>query len=260
MSSAAPSVPVAPPAVATKSKKVQAKKKPATSVAKKTSSAPKKTPAHPKFIDMIVEAIKSLNERSGSSKQALAKFIFSKYPVDDKSAQKYIKTSLKNGLKSGQIKQASGVGLSGSFKVGEKAVKKVKAAKKVAKPAADKVAKKPKVAKKSPAKAKKPASAKPKVLNQHINNLFTQKNIHKNFFSLHLIFFHSVSLKFKYIFFSNLKGNQSCKSQASRSSCIASASSSSSQKESCCQETGHQNCDEKDSDCQDQQKVRQDAS
>ena len=138
-----------------KTAKKQSKKVAKPAAVKKTTT-PKKSSSHPKFLDMIVEAIKSLNERSGSSKQALSKYILSKYPVDSKNANQYIKTSLKNALKSGHLKQVSGVGLSGSFKLGDKtkeATKKPKTA----------VAKKPKeVAAKSTTKSAKPKSEKSK--------------------------------------------------------------------------------------------------
>jgi histone H1/5 len=118
---------------------------------KAPSTAPKKVANHPSFIDMIVEAVKELNERHGSSKLAVAKFIKSKYPVDIQSSKTYINSGFKKCLKSGQLRQASGKGLTGSFKLGEVA-KKVKD-------------NKPKAAKKSLLKAKKPGSAKTKVVN-----------------------------------------------------------------------------------------------
>lgn len=78
---------------------------------------------HPKFIDMIGEALQKLNEKSGSSRQAILKFVVANYPVDEKLANQYLKVALKNGVKSGVLKQLKGVGASGSFKLADKAAK-----------------------------------------------------------------------------------------------------------------------------------------
>lgn len=78
---------------------------------------------HPKFIDMIVEGLQKMNEKSGSSRQAILKFIVSNYPVDQKLANQYVKIALKNGVKSGLLKQLKGIGASGSFKLADKTAK-----------------------------------------------------------------------------------------------------------------------------------------
>jgi histone H1/5 len=143
----------------------------------KAAAKPKKAATHPKFSVMIGEAIKKLAERSGSSRQAILKFIVANYHLDAKVANQHLKMALKAGVKNGSIKQSKGLGASGSFKIGE--VKKAAKPKKVAvkKPAAKKVVKakkpkvaataKPKIATKpkaaSAAKPKKAAAAKPKV-------------------------------------------------------------------------------------------------
>ncbi|EFX60309.1 hypothetical protein DAPPUDRAFT_19918, partial [Daphnia pulex] len=72
---------------------------------------------HPTFFEMIADALKKLNERSGSSRQAILKFIVANYPVEAKSANQHIKIALKNGVKSGALKQSKGTGASGSFKL-----------------------------------------------------------------------------------------------------------------------------------------------
>jgi len=144
----------------------------AASPAKKTKkAAPKKVADHPKYVDMIAAAIESLKERSGSSRQAIVKYVSANYKVGD-SANTHVKLALKRGVTSGVLKQVKGAGASGSFKLAEKpkkVVKKKPAAKKAAKkPAAKKAAKKPaakktpkKAAKKTPKKAaKKPAAKK----------------------------------------------------------------------------------------------------
>ena len=66
---------------------------------------------------MVSDAIKSLNERSGSSRSAIVKFIVAKYALAEKSANTHIKLPLKSGVKSGAFKQPKGVGANGSFKL-----------------------------------------------------------------------------------------------------------------------------------------------
>ncbi|XP_062589648.1 histone H1-delta-like [Saccostrea cucullata] len=152
---------------------------PAKSPKKKAAAKPKKPAEHPKYIDMVLDAIKNLKERKGSSRQAILKYVMSKFKVgnDATKVNSRVKVALKNGVKSKVLKQSKGTGAQGRFSVGEKkaAVKKPKAAKpKTAKkPAAKKpkAAKKPagekaKKVKKSPKKAKaaKPKTAKPKTV------------------------------------------------------------------------------------------------
>ena len=135
--------------------------------------------AHPKYSVMIAAAITTLKDRTGSSRQAILKYVCANYKVDAAKAAVQVRLALKKGLAAGTLKHAKatpGKG-AGSFKIGEKAkvekkkvVKKPKAkkpaAKKAKKPAAKKAAKKPaakKATKKPAAKkaAKKPAAKKP---------------------------------------------------------------------------------------------------
>ena len=143
--------------------------------AEKKKAAPKKPADHPKYSDMIAAAIAALKERTGSSRQAIVKYISANYKGGD-SAGTHVKLALKRGVASGALKQGKGAGASGSFKNAEKPKPKAKkpaakkpAAKKVKKAAAKKpaakktpkkAAKKP-AAKKTPKKAKKPAAKKP---------------------------------------------------------------------------------------------------
>ena len=156
----------------------------AASPAKKKTAAKKvtKKPAdHPKYIDMVDAAIAQLKERSGSSRQAIVKYIASNYQVGD-NVNQHVKLALKRAVTKGSLKQVKGTGASGSFKLsdaGKKAPKKKPAAKKpvvkkaagkkpaakkgkkkaVKKPAAKKATPKKKVVTK--AKAKKPVAKKP---------------------------------------------------------------------------------------------------
>ncbi|XP_042857098.1 histone H1-delta-like [Penaeus japonicus] len=143
-------------------------------------------PQHPAYAVMIAAAVKALKERSGSSRQAILKYIVAHYKVgDEKKAGVRLKLALKKGVASGALKQVKGAGASGSFKLAKEEAKPAKkpavkkaavkkpaakkttakkpAAKKTAakKPAAKKVAKKPAAKKASPKKAaKKPAPKK----------------------------------------------------------------------------------------------------
>ena len=127
-------------------KKTVQKKKPAAKPAE-----------HPKYVEMITAAIAALNDRKGSSRQAISKYIKGNYKVGDNS-DVHLKIALKRAVATGVLNQVKGTGASGSFKLSEKAKAKPKkkpAAKKPAakKPAAKKVKKTPK--KKTPKKAKK---------------------------------------------------------------------------------------------------------
>ena len=115
----------------------------------KKQAAAKKPADHPKYTDMIVAAIGALKERTGSSRQAIVKYILANYKVGE-NAGTHTKLALKRMVAAGVLAQPKGSGASGSFKVVKKPVEK-----KPKKPAA---AKKP--APKKPA-AKKPAAKKP---------------------------------------------------------------------------------------------------
>ena len=127
---------------------------------KKKPAAPKKPADHPPYIDMIKAAILALKERSGSSRQAIEKYIKANYKVGEVGS--HLKMALKRGAASGKLVHTKGVGASGSFKL----PKEEKKEKKPKKPAAKKrpAAKPKKPAAKKPAKkpaAKKPAAKKP---------------------------------------------------------------------------------------------------
>merc|ERR1711876_126605 len=91
--------------------------------------------------------VKALKERSGSSRQAILKYILANYKVDAAKAGVPLKLALKKGVAAGTLKMGGAAGKkgAGSFKLGEKAkAEKKPAAKKPAakKPAAKKAAKK----------------------------------------------------------------------------------------------------------------------
>ena len=128
--------------------------------------------AHPKYSVMIAAAIAALKDRSGSSRQAILKYICANYKVDAAKAAVQIRLALKRGVAKGALKMAreSGKG-AGSYKLVKvvkekkakkpkaKKPKKVKKVKKAKKPAVKKANKPAKKAVKKPAKkaVKKPA-------------------------------------------------------------------------------------------------------
>merc|ERR1719166_902741 len=116
---------------------------------------PKAPAAHPKYSVMIAAAIKALKDRTGSSRQAIAKYICANYKVDAAKAGVPLRLALKKGVAAGTLKMGGAAGKKGAgcFKIGEKAkVEKKKKPKKVVK--------KKKPAAKKPT-AKKPAAKKP---------------------------------------------------------------------------------------------------
>ena len=137
------------------------------SQAEKKKTVAKKPADHPKYIDMITAAIVALTERSGSSRQAIVKYITANYKVGEK-ANVHVKLALRKAVTAGSLVQTKGSGASGSFKVKKVEKPKPKAKPAVKKPAAKKVkkpaAKKPAASKKTTAKkstpTKKSAAAK----------------------------------------------------------------------------------------------------
>ena len=74
--------------------------------------------AHPRYSEMIQDAINCLHSRKGSSRHAILKFIVGKYKLCNESlANKRLKMTLKTEIKRGSIKNATGEGASGSFKL-----------------------------------------------------------------------------------------------------------------------------------------------
>ena len=110
----------------------------------------KKSSDHPTYAEMISAAILSLKDRTGSSRQAIAKYVCANYKVDADKAALHLRKALKKGLEDGVFKTArqSGKG-AGSFKLVEK---KMKSAAKKAKPST----KKPTVKKAKSSAKKKP--------------------------------------------------------------------------------------------------------
>ncbi|TKR87402.1 hypothetical protein L596_011804 [Steinernema carpocapsae] len=153
---------VVAPAVAAEAPKASPKKAKAPKAAKVAKPKDeKKAPAsHPTYQAMIKAAIGALKEKKGSSKTAILNYIKANYKVatNDASTSAHLRAALKRGAESGFLKQTSGTGASGRFRIGDKAESKVK----IAKVPKKSVAKKP-AAEKKPKKAaveKKPAGEK----------------------------------------------------------------------------------------------------
>eukprot|EP00252_Welwitschia_mirabilis_P013418 TRINITY_DN29519_c0_g1_i1.p1 TRINITY_DN29519_c0_g1~~TRINITY_DN29519_c0_g1_i1.p1 ORF type:complete len:214 (+),score=45.88 TRINITY_DN29519_c0_g1_i1:279-920(+) len=125
---------------------------PAAKVKKpRASKGSKPAPAHPPYVQMIKEAISALKDRTGSSQQAIARYIDEKYkshlPANHK---KILSNQLRNLAKSGKL-----VKVKASFKLSDELKKPVKPAAAAKKPVSDGIAKKPKAPSKS-AKTSKP--------------------------------------------------------------------------------------------------------
>ncbi|KAK3722275.1 hypothetical protein QZH41_005186 [Actinostola sp. cb2023] len=144
-------------------RRIRSPKKPA---AKKAAPKPAE---HPKYQEMVLAALGALKDRTGSSRQAIGKYIIANYKVGDNCGT-HLKLALKRMSDKGSILHVKGTGASGSFKLNKAvAVEKKPKKKVVKKPAAKKpAAKKPvakkaatkKVAKKSAGKSKKPVAKK----------------------------------------------------------------------------------------------------
>lgn len=88
-------------------------KKPAT----KAKKAARSKPTHPRTADMVNAAIKSLKDRSGSSLQAIKKYINTTYKIDAEKQAPFIKKYIKAAVESGGLVQTKGKGAAGSFKL-----------------------------------------------------------------------------------------------------------------------------------------------
>ncbi|XP_015108289.1 histone H1B [Diachasma alloeum] len=112
----------------------------AASAVKKVTKDPKPKPSHPSTSEMVFSAIKTLDDRKGSSLHAIKKYMIETYHADTERLAPYIKKYLKAAVESETIIQTKGKGATGSFKLPKDAGK--------AKP-------KPKVVNGSPKKAGK---------------------------------------------------------------------------------------------------------
>ena len=88
---------------------------------KSKSKTTKPRPNHPTYLEMVITAIKELDDsrRTGSSKQAITKYINENNEIDPSKSNQYINAALRNGVTSGRLTQLKGKGAYGSFRLGE---------------------------------------------------------------------------------------------------------------------------------------------
>ncbi|XP_040214891.1 histone H1.10-like [Rana temporaria] len=130
----------------------------AASAAKKSGKKKKNQPG--KYSQLVVNSIRKLGERNGSS---LAKIYGEAKKVtwfDQQNGRTYLKYSVKALVQNDTLVQVKGVGANGSFRLNKKKLEGLAVPKKApaAKPAAKKPA--PSTPKKTPAKKAKPAAKK----------------------------------------------------------------------------------------------------
>jgi hypothetical protein len=118
----------------------------------KGSGGPK--PTHPPFAILVVKAVTELNEKKGSSKIAIVKYVMAEVPelTDKDKVSKSVKTALKRAVE--QKTLVAPKGTIGKFKLSDKAPK-AKKVKKAKTPSKVKKVKSPKKVKASPKKVKK---------------------------------------------------------------------------------------------------------
>merc|ERR1712198_569256 len=76
----------------------------------KKATKPKAPAAHPKYSVMIAAAITALKDRTGSSRQAILKYITANYKIDAAKAAVQIRLALKRGVAKGALKMARASG------------------------------------------------------------------------------------------------------------------------------------------------------
>jgi len=73
--------------------------------------------SHPKYSAMIKQALTQLNDRNGTSKAAILKYIVANYKIAPNTANQHLKVALRAGTKNNTLKQTKCTGASGSFKL-----------------------------------------------------------------------------------------------------------------------------------------------
>ena len=91
---------------------------------KKKAAKPKVAAAHPTYKEMAIGAVTGLKDRSGSSRQAILKYIMANYKVgtDATKVGRQLKLALKKAVEGGALKAAAAAGKkgAGSYRLGEK--------------------------------------------------------------------------------------------------------------------------------------------
>ncbi|XP_033630660.1 histone H1.0-B-like [Asterias rubens] len=140
----------------------------ATPKAKKPATPKKRTaPQHPPYESMINEAVRALDDKKGSSRQAIIKYIKNAHRLEQTNVETRIKLALKRMAAKGVLTHTKGSGASGSFRVPADSSKAAgKGKKKTTKKTTPKKVKKPPVSAKpskkaASVKAKSPKTKKP---------------------------------------------------------------------------------------------------
>lgn len=121
-------------------------------------------PDHPPYAEMVLAAINNLQEKRGTSLQAIKKYVATTYGIDSDSSKLYIKKFLAKAVDEGKLTHTKGTGANGRYKLPSVPVKKSARTPKKTKSATSAVAAKPKK-KDAPKKSvKKVAEKKPKVV------------------------------------------------------------------------------------------------
>nr|Q99284.1 RecName: Full=Histone H1, sperm [Sphaerechinus granularis] len=86
----------------------------------KRAASPRKSPrkGSPKKSPMIRAAITAMRERKGSSVAKIKSYIAANYRVNMTNLQPHIRRALRSGVASGALKQVTGTGATGRFRVG----------------------------------------------------------------------------------------------------------------------------------------------
>lgn len=102
-----------------------------------TKESPKKagkpTSNHPSVAIMAMNAVKTLNERNGSSLTAIKKFMSTNYECDSEKLAPFLKKFIKSAVDKNDLIQTSGKGATGSFKINKAAEKAAEKAAKMKK-------------------------------------------------------------------------------------------------------------------------------
>ena len=90
---------------------------PAKSPKEKAAAKPKKPAAHQKYNEIVKQAISSLKERWGSSRQDMLKYIMKIFSIGAEAVNSWLKLALRAGEKNTGLKQSNGTGSSESFRL-----------------------------------------------------------------------------------------------------------------------------------------------
>lgn len=85
----------------------------------------RRPPTHPTYSQMILDAIGSLKERGGSSRQAILSYIMANFRVgtEKRLVNHHLKMALRASVERRALKQKTGSGAVGSFSLGDTAKK-----------------------------------------------------------------------------------------------------------------------------------------